>query len=29
MYLVEFERPGKGFEGRFLYLDKLSFDVVQ
>lgn len=29
MYLVEFDRLGKGIEGRFLYMDRLSFEVVE
>ena len=29
MYLVEFDQVGKGIEGKFLYMDWLSFDVIE
>ena len=28
MYLIDFDRVGKGIEGHFLYMDNLSFEVV-
>lgn len=28
MYLIEFDRLGKGIEGKFLYMDRLSFEVI-
>ena len=29
MYLVEFDLLGKGIEGKFLYMDWLSFDLIE
>ena len=29
MYLIEFDHLGKGIDGRFLYMDQLSFDVIE
>lgn len=29
MYLVEFDQIGKGIAGKFLYMDSLSFEVVE